>query len=359
MSDDEPMTHDRLEQEDSSIPGPPPSTEDVPFEEPREQVQKPTAPVAAAAGFTTAGGAMPRRFEIHPVAFGFIVAGLVFGTYQILGGIVTYLIAGAEVTDRTLQPMRLLTMGSQFVFLMLPAVLALRMQGWPLREALKLRVPRIRELILASIGVLCLQFMFQSYSLAQEHVVYHYLVPDSLLPLFKKFNEFIEGIYLKLMAMHSPGEMLFVMMVVALTPAFCEEILFRGVVQDAFRRGMRLRWAFLLTAGIFALFHLNPMSFVPIVVLSLYFSILVWRTGSIVVSMAAHAVNNGTAVLSLYFGRAGTAAHDIMISPSFTTSVWLGAAGLVVFVPCMIAFWRITRPARETPPVSVHQDPLS
>ena len=77
--------------------------------------------------------------------------------------------------------------------------------------------------------------------------------------------------------MHTPIEALTVWMVVALTPAICEEVLFRGTVQHAFEKKMRLRWAFLLTGAIFSFFHLNPVTFIPLALLGTYFSVLTWR----------------------------------------------------------------------------------
>jgi uncharacterized protein len=290
------------------------------------------------AGFTTRQG-------LHPALFGFLVVVATFVTYQVIGGIITFLIAGAEVTEQNVQVMRAVTMGSQFLLLMAPALIALRLQGWPAREVLKIRAPRLSHVVLVSIAAIALQLVFQSYTMAQDYVVNHYLIPDSLQPLFKKFNEFIEGIYLKLMVMRSPGEMLFVILVIAVTPALCEEVLFRGVVQDAFGRSMRLRWSFLLSAIIFAVFHFNPMAFIPITVLGVFFSIIVWRGRSLFLSIIAHVVNNAFAVLSLYFGGDTSAAmHDAAVGPSFATALWLSAIALPVFLACVYLFWRDTRP---------------
>jgi uncharacterized protein len=83
--------------------------------------------------------------------------------------------------------------------------------------------------------------------------------------------------------------------------AFCEEFLFRGVVQQGLSAGgAHPAEAIFRTALVFALFHLNPVSLVALLELGLFFGFLYHRTGSLVPSMVAHATQNATA-LGIYF----------------------------------------------------------
>lgn len=278
----------------------------------------------------------------HPVFFGLVVAAVVFFTYQIVGSIITYLLYGAEITADNLQGMRTVTVIAQVLLLALPAVLLLRAPDWNAREALRLRIPGLRDSALVIACVLGLQLFFQGYSAAQDYVFENYLIPDSLKPLIEKIVELIESVYMKLLAMHSPAEFVVVWIVVALTPAVCEEIVFRGVIQRSFERGMRLRWAFLFSGTIFAVFHLNPVSFVPLVAIGVFLSAVVWRTGSIFTAMLGHCANNSIAVVTLYF--TGSEEGLFTAAAPVTETLLLGLAGMAVFTGCFALLWLSHRP---------------
>jgi uncharacterized protein len=81
----------------------------------------------------------------------------------------------------------------------------------------------------------------------------------------------------------------------------CEEFLFRGVVQQGLAAGTgRPAEAIVLTGLVFALFHLNPVSFLALLELGLFFGLLYQKTGSLLPGMVAHATQNAT-TLGIYF----------------------------------------------------------
>ena len=89
-----------------------------------------------------------------------------------------------------------------------------------------------------------------------------------------------------------------VLLAVAVTPAVCEELFFRGVVLSGLRS--LGKWpAIAISALLFAVAHASIYRLLPTLLLGLVLGYLVWKTGSIVVSMIVHALNNGiVAVLS-------------------------------------------------------------
>jgi membrane protease YdiL (CAAX protease family) len=279
-----------------------------------------------------------------PVLFGFIVLLLAFFAYQILGGLITFLLFGFG-SEENMQGMRLVTMIAQFVFLLAPAIIVLRLQHWSIQDALRLRWPRILPLLAVVIAVIALQFVVQVYVEAQQYVLRNYLLPDALLPLLDEFEQLIEELYGKLLAMHSPVEAVFVWLVVAVTPGICEEVLFRGTVQSSFERGMRLRWAFLLSGVIFSLFHLNPVTFVPLAMLGVFFAVITWRGRSLGYAMVGHITNNTLAVVALYFFRSESMlpTDGAGSDPSATALAVSGGLGLLVFAVSLGMFWKLTR----------------
>jgi membrane protease YdiL (CAAX protease family) len=83
-----------------------------------------------------------------------------------------------------------------------------------------------------------------------------------------------------------------------------EELYFRGFVFRGylFTRGRLTAYA--MTSLLFAVLHLNLPALLPILILSLVFCYAYERTGSIVPSVVAHALNNSAAFCILYFTNA-------------------------------------------------------
>jgi sodium transport system permease protein len=81
-------------------------------------------------------------------------------------------------------------------------------------------------------------------------------------------------------------------LLMAVTPALCEETLFRGVILSGFRRlGM---WpALLLTGLLFGLAHASIYRLLPTFFLGVVFGYVVWQTGSLWAGVICHALNNG------------------------------------------------------------------
>lgn len=80
-----------------------------------------------------------------------------------------------------------------------------------------------------------------------------------------------------------------------------EESFFRGYVFTACER-TKGRWqAYLFSAGLFAVAHLNLPALLPIFVLGLGFAFVRDRTRSLVPTVVAHAINNALALSALYF----------------------------------------------------------
>lgn len=88
--------------------------------------------------------------------------------------------------------------------------------------------------------------------------------------------------------------------VVALTPAVCEEMLFRGFLFSAFRGKHKIVVSVLLTAVIFGVYHMSIVRFFTTALLGAALAVIVYYSDSIFPAMMMHAINNGIAVLQMY-----------------------------------------------------------
>ena len=79
-----------------------------------------------------------------------------------------------------------------------------------------------------------------------------------------------------------------------------EEMFFRGLTYGALRRMLNRHAAVLISAAFFAAAHLEPVEFLPILILGVILAYLYDYTGSLVPGMIAHSVNNLAALMLFY-----------------------------------------------------------
>lgn len=87
------------------------------------------------------------------------------------------------------------------------------------------------------------------------------------------------------------------LLVLAVVPSFCEEVLFRGYVQRQAERGLGVLGGVLFSGIVFGLYHLRLTQVLPLCILGVYLAYLVWRTGSLWSAVAVHLANNAFSVL--------------------------------------------------------------
>jgi len=102
----------------------------------------------------------------------------------------------------------------------------------------------------------------------------------------------------------SPARLLVALLVIAVTPAIAEELVFRGVIQRNLVRWFGSKhvgvW---LTAALFSAVHLQFFGFVPRFLLGLILGYLYEWSGNILVPMAAHFTQNAFQLLLLYLAQ--------------------------------------------------------
>ncbi len=129
----------------------------------------------------------------------------------------------------------------------------------------------------------------------------------------------------------------YVLLVVALTPAICEELMFRGYLQRQVERRLGVLWSIVLVGVLFGLFHLRPTQVLPLSTLGLYLGFSVWVTGSLWAGALIHLLNNGLAVIvSDYVSRhpdVDAVALDSLAVPWYLTiASALAVAGVAILL---------------------------
>ncbi len=117
----------------------------------------------------------------------------------------------------------------------------------------------------------------------------------------------------------------------ALVPAVCEELFFRGALQQTLCRMLRSHHAaVLVTAAIFSLLHGEVFAFLPRFVLGAVLGYLFYYGGSIWINMFAHFCNNLTVVVLYRLAHVGVI--EMEQAESFGLPWYVVVLGLVVAV---------------------------
>ncbi|MDI6779749.1 MAG: CPBP family intramembrane metalloprotease [Bacteroidota bacterium] len=236
------------------------------------------------------------RYNISPVLFAFISLVTLFVTYQIVGSLVAVLLFGIKINPENVTGYRILTAFSQIIFLLIPTLLLTKLASSHVWEFLRYKRTSLLQIIIPFVGIFSLQQILQVYLAAQEMIP----VPESLKPFLDQMKRMIEESYRLIAGSADFPELVFVIIVIALVPAFAEETLFRGMVQRSLENSLNPKKAIILTGVIFGLFHLNPVTFIPLSIIGFYLGFLAFKSQSIFVPVSAHFFNNLLAVITIH-----------------------------------------------------------
>jgi len=220
------------------------------------------------------------------------------------------------------QPIRIVITVTQYGFMLLPALwIVKRWHSSTVRRYVRLdRVPVLQTVV----AVLITLAFLPANNFIADQFVRQLHVPSKLM-----------AINAELFTSRSPGEFVWLIVVVCITPALCEETFFRGVVQRTFERTMGWKSA-ILVGVLFGFFHMNPLGLITLAILGMLLGYFYYRSRSLVPSMAAHFTNNFVAILVLYKNSGGD-------SDQFP--LWMIGGTLVIGIALLLLFDNMTRGA--------------
>ena len=124
---------------------------------------------------------------------------------------------------------------------------------------------------------------------------------DAATELTKSLTQFASG-----------GELLLALVVIAILPAIGEELVFRGLIQSELHRATRnVHVAIWFAAFLFSAIHFQFFGFVPRLLLGALFGYLYYWSGSLILAIVAHFVNNAIPVIALYLYQRGAVSFDV------------------------------------------------
>lgn len=147
---------------------------------------------------------------------------------------------------------------------------------------------------------MCILFLFVSYPLVAYGAELNARIPfpDFLKTMDENTLQTMMGI----LNMEHFSELLFSLVLVAVLPAFGEELLFRGIFQNELEKSTgNGHLAIAIAAFVFGVIHLQAESFIPKILLGFVLGYCYFWTRNIWVPIIIHFINNGFQILALYF----------------------------------------------------------
>lgn len=165
-------------------------------------------------------------------------------------------------------------------------------------------------------------------------------LPDWMVQLEKEQDKQVAGI----LQARKPVDLLANVLVVAVIPAFFEEICFRGALQRIMIRIFKNPWAgIVITAILFSAFHMQFQGFLPRMFLGVLLGAAYWYSGSLWTVILAHCFFNGIQVIAVTI-------YPQMISENPSVPVAMVLVSLVIVVGLLEAMRRQSMQTRASPP---------
>jgi hypothetical protein len=124
---------------------------------------------------------------------------------------------------------------------------------------------------------------------------------------------------------------LLIYLAIAVTPALCEETLFRGYFQRTLQRRMR-GWHFLISGTLFALFHQQILTLPSLIIVGIYLSYMFFAYDSVWVTIVAHFTYNAVQVFMVNRAQPLPAiiTEEGFTTPAFVVGTLIAAASVGV-----------------------------
>jgi membrane protease YdiL (CAAX protease family) len=147
-----------------------------------------------------------------------------------------------------------------------------------------------------------------------------------------------------MLSLENFGGYIMSLLVMALLPAICEEMLFRGGLQNFLTRATKNPWlAIIIVSLLFSLVHFSFYGFLPRMFLGLVLGLIYYLTGNIWLSIIAHFLNNALGITMIFiYSRMGKNIDSIM-NEGIPTHYW----GFLALPVVIVLFRALKRSAKR------------
>lgn len=209
--------------------------------------------------------------------------------------------AAASNNLKGVAAIKILLIAQQLGLFLTPALLLAAIERKRLSKFYGLEAPKVSLLLVVALLSICwMPVMGLSMEWNQKMVL------PGFLKSIEQWMRAMEDMGVKtteaILKMDNIGDVIINLFVIAVTPAICEEFIFRGAIQRIiFRVKSNPHVAIWLSAIIFSAIHFQFYGFLPRMLLGAAFGYVYFWTGSIWYAVFAHFLNNAYAVCVAFY----------------------------------------------------------
>lgn len=279
--------------------------------------------------------------QLNPVAFVIVVLAVIFFLYQFVGGLLAFAAGDITMDNPDVKITRVILSFGQFMFILAPAVFFARFRTHDLKSMFKLNTPKPSLLLLAVLGIVMIQPFLQGYMYFQEQLINSIpFLNDSLKPVKDLFDTF-ETSTMKIVKAHNWFEFSVVVFVICITPAICEEALFRGLALSNVSKVYRPAKAIFFTGFLFALYHFQPFNIIPLIILGCFLGFIVYYSNSLYVGVLCHFLNNFFASYYMFVYGKPEFETPRLAGDELTDTIVAVVLSLLIFTSIVILYYRL------------------
>lgn len=164
------------------------------------------------------------------------------------------------------------------------------------------------------------------------------VLPECLSGLEAQMQRMEEQAALLTKAFLGSGSLIVNIGLMAILPAFSEELTFRGTLMRSHRH-----WCIWMVAILFSAIHMQFYGFIPRMLLGAWFGYMLVWTKSLWVPMLMHMANNTMAVLTYHYANTHGIDPDEMETIGVGDTLWLGILSLLLTTIGIYAICRYSR----------------
>lgn len=170
----------------------------------------------------------------------------------------------------------------------------------------------------------------------------------------RRMEELYKQAMLAMATMHSFGDYLLALVVIAAAPALFEEVFFRGALQQLMTGWTKNKWTgIIITSILFSAFHFSYFGFLPRVALGMVLGLIFYNNGNIWLNILLHFLNNAIVVTQLYIVSLQGKSVEKTLDENMP--MWWGIVGVAILVAAFIPFNRESRRLKAMQPAAPEQ----
>lgn len=213
----------------------------------------------------------------------------------------------------------------EYCLTLLPVLLYLVFKGYDLKYVLKLNKLSYKQIIIIPLISICIAFIG----------IFLNTIMLFILSLFGDFTRVSQNIPIA----SSSSNFIILLLVTALTPAICEEALFRGLMLSCYEQ-LGIKKAIIASGIFFGIFHfsVNIQGLLGLSFMGIIFAYIVFKTNSLFASILAHLFYNSFGDIMKYITNFSVDTTIQIISPEIiipnliASAIFALPAGILCFI---------------------------